>query len=89
MSDRDFEHQLRGWSLMTVEVLYRLPDYRSLIQSFTWQEYDQAPQFPKLKSFLEYWTRSIEGPIHQVRFVNCPILGPTEMRYVGSEWRLH
>lgn len=89
MVDQDFERQLSGWRLTTVEVLYRLPDYRSIIQSFTWQEYDQAPRFPRLKSFLDYWTHNIEGPIHLVRFANCPIVGAAEMRYVGSEWRLH
>jgi uncharacterized protein Usg len=89
MADRDFESQLRGWSLTTVEVLYRLPDYRNIIQSFMWQEYDQAPIFPRLKNFLDYWTKNIEGPIYKVRLANCPLIGPTEMKYIGSEWRLH
>ena len=44
------ELQLKGWSLTTAEIIYRMPDHRSLLQSYIWQEYDQAPRFPKIGS---------------------------------------
>ena len=42
------ELQLKGWSLTTAEILYRMPDHRHLLQSYIWQEYDLAPKFPRL-----------------------------------------
>ena len=46
MADRNFQAQLAGFSLTTAEILYRLPDHPSLLQSFIWQEYDVHPRFP-------------------------------------------
>src|SRR5438477_601962 len=45
--DRDFCAQLTGFSLTTAEILYRMPDHPSLLQSFIWQEYDVHPRFPR------------------------------------------
>jgi hypothetical protein len=30
MVDRDLQAQLKGWSLTTAEIMYRMPDYRDL-----------------------------------------------------------
>ena len=35
MTARDFECQLRGYSLTTAEILYYLPDHRELLQTFS------------------------------------------------------
>ena len=51
--------ELEGFSLTTAEILYRLPDYPQLLQSYIWQDYDVAPEFPKLVDFLDYWAPSI------------------------------
>jgi len=55
MTDRQFSKQLKGYSLTTAEILYRMPDHPSLIQSYIWQDYDLHPRFPKLTKFLEFW----------------------------------
>ena len=89
MIDRDFQSQLRGWSLTTAEILYRMPDYRDILQTFIWQEYDLAPKFPKLIKFLDFWSHNLDGPLASVRVAHTGIISPVEMRYVGSEWRLH
>jgi uncharacterized protein Usg len=89
MFDRAFEAQLHGWSLTTAEIMYRLPDHRDILQLFLWQEYDLAPRFPRLIKFLDFWTHNLEGPLCQVRIAHSSIVGPAEMRFVGSEWRLH
>ncbi|HEX2430631.1 MAG TPA: protein usg, partial [Aestuariivirgaceae bacterium] len=47
MVDRDLQAQLKGWSLTTAEIMYRMPDYRDLLQTFIWQNYDIAPRFPR------------------------------------------
>lgn len=83
------ELQLKGWSLTTAEILYRMPDHRHLFQSYIWQEYDLAPRFPRLVRFLDYWVSHLDGPLAEVRVAHNAIVGAAELRLVGHEWRLH
>lgn len=87
--DADFERQLMGYSLATAEILYRMPDARSLLQTFVWQDYDMAPQFPRLRKFLDFWERELDGPIHSVRVTHANLLGPRELRLRDAELTLH
>jgi uncharacterized protein Usg len=89
MIDRGFECQLRGWSLTTAEIMYRMPDYRDILQTFIWQDYDLAPKFPRLIRFLDFWARNLEGPLAHIRVAHAGLIGPAEMRFIGHEWRLH
>jgi uncharacterized protein Usg len=89
MIDKAFACQLNGWSLTTAEITYRLPDHRDLLQLFVWQDYDLAPRFPRLIKFLDFWSHNLDGPLASIRVAHASITGPAEMRYVGSEWRLH
>ena len=89
MIDRDFEHQLRGWSLTTAEIMYRMPDFRDILQIFVWQDYDLAPKFPKLIKFLDFWSHNLDGPLASVRVAHAGIVRPVQLRHVGHEWRLH
>ena len=81
MHDRDFERQLKGFSLTTAEITYRFPDHPSLLQTYLWQDYDLHPLFPKLKAFLAFWTRNLEGPLHGVRVAHSRLIKPCELRY--------
>ena len=89
MADRAFECQLQGWSLTTAEIMYHMPDFHDILQTFIWQEYDLAPKFPRLIKFLDFWTHNLDGPLASIRVAHNSIVGPAEMRYVGQEWRLH
>lgn len=62
---------LEDFRLTTAEIIYRLPDYPDILQSFIWQEYDLPPDFPKLRHFLEFWSRSLDGKLHSVRVVSA------------------
>ena len=83
----DFMAQLQGYSLTTAEILYRLPDHPSLIQSYIWQDYDLSPVFPKLKSFLDFWTAKIEGPLFKVTVAHSKLIKPAELRLLTAEYR--
>ena len=61
MGDRDFEGQLRGLRLTTAEIMYHLPDFRDILQTYIWQDYDLAPRFPKLVKFLDFWSHNLES----------------------------
>ena len=62
----DFRAQLTGFSLTTVEILYRMPDHPSLLQSYVWQDYDIHPRFPRLMQFLDFWSRNLDGKLYRV-----------------------
>lgn len=89
MASSDFRLQLEGHGLTTARILYRMPDYLSLLQTFVWQEYDLFPDFPALKKFLGFWTEKIEGPLYSVTVAHSRLIRPAEIRAVGSEFRLH
>ena len=83
------ELMLRGYGLTTAEFYYRLPDFRSVLNSFICQEYDLAPDYPELFRFIEFWQEKIEGPLHSVRFCHRKLIGPGEWRNVVGEFHLH
>jgi uncharacterized protein Usg len=64
--DKDFSAQLTGRRLTTTEVLYYMPAHPTLLQSFLWQTLDQAPDFPRIHRFLDFWRREIDAVIHSV-----------------------
>ncbi len=89
MADRDFTAQLRGYSLTTAEILYRMPDHPALIQSYIWQDYDIHPRFPKLLAFLEFWSGNLEGKLYKVLVAHRRLLRPSEVNIVGDVLKLH
>ncbi|HVY20959.1 MAG TPA: usg protein [Bauldia sp.] len=80
---------LDSYGLTTAEILYHLPDHRSLLQTYVWQGYDLAPRFPKLRDFLDFWEAKLEGPLHSVKVAHRRLISPTEVRLATTELRLH
>ena len=89
MVSRDFACQLDGYGLTTASILYRMPDHRSLLQEFIWQEYDLAPRFPELNRFLAFWSAKLEGLLYRVRVAHKALLGPADLRAINGEFRLN
>lgn len=87
--DLDFSKQLKGFSLTTAEILYHLPDYPLLLQTYIWQDYDQHPHFPKLHGFLDFWSHNIEGRLHRIRVAHKKLISPAELRVIEGEFVLH
>jgi len=83
------ELSLRGYRLTTAEILYRMPDHPSVLQSFIWQELDIAPGYPVLTKFLRFWETSIEGKLHSVRVAARGLISPAELKHFGHELTLH
>ena len=89
MASRDFVDALNGFSLTTAEILYRLPDHPSLLQTFIWQDYDLHPRFPKLMGFLDFWSAKLEGKLYQVKVAHSRLLTPSEIKMVDGQFRLN
>lgn len=89
MIDTDFKAQVAGYSLTTAEILYRLPDHPSLLQSFVWQEYDIHPRFPRLKGFLDFWSRNLEGKLYRITVAHRQLITPAEVKLINGDYRLN
>ncbi|HWW47574.1 MAG TPA: usg protein [Xanthobacteraceae bacterium] len=85
----DFTAQMSGYGLTTAEILYRRPDRPWLLQTYVWQNYDLFPKFPELHSFLEFWERSLDGPLVAVTVAHSRLIRPAELRTLDREFRFH
>jgi uncharacterized protein Usg len=50
MDTQETELMLQGYGLTTAQLYYRMPDYQRVLNTYLWQEYDLAPDYPKRKS---------------------------------------
>ena len=89
MVSKDFIRQLEGYGLTTANILYRMPDHPSFLQTFIWQEYDLAPKFPVLHEFLDFWIRELHGPLHSVTVAHSRLIKPAEFKKVDGVLTIH
>jgi len=89
MADRDALAQLQGFSLTTAEILYRLPDHPSLLQTYLWQEYDLHPRFPKLMAFLGFWAANLDGRLFRITVAHNALISPRELRIAAGHFQLN
>lgn len=80
---------LKGYALTTAEILYRLPDYPTLLQTYIWQEYDLHPRFPKLQEFLAFWESNLDGKLYRVSVAHTKLVRPVELRVHDHTFALH
>jgi len=88
-ASEDFRKQVLGYGLTTAQILYRMPDHPALLQSYLWQSYDVFPKFPALNDFLDFWQRSLDGPLFSVTVAHSKLIKPAEIRAVDGVFRLH
>lgn len=81
--------QLQNFRLTTAEILYRMPDYYHLLQTYIWQEIDLPPDFPELHKFLSFWECELDGRLHSVRVASAVIIQPSHWENVVFERTLH
>jgi uncharacterized protein Usg len=85
----DFRKKVLGYGLTTAQILYRMPDHPSLLQTYVWQNYDLFPKFPALQDFLAFWREKLDGPLHSVIVAHSRLIKPAEFRAVDGVFRLH
>ncbi|MFQ5765535.1 MAG: usg protein [Rhodospirillales bacterium] len=81
---RAFERKPGDYRLTTAEILYHLPDHPGVLQSFIWQDYDIAPDYPVLHKFLDFWERKIEGRLYSVKVASVPLAKSPETRFAAA-----
>ena len=52
--------------MTTAKIIYHMPDHPTLLQTFVWQQLDEAPRYPRLRRFLDFWAHNIDGKLHSV-----------------------
>lgn len=77
-----------GYGLATITVLYRLPN-ETLLRTFIWQFYDEAPRYPRLVKFLDFWQKGIDGIIHSVEVAHHQLASAAEVRHARFAGHLH
>ena len=80
---------LNDYRLTTAEILYHMPDHPGLLQTYVWQDYDKAPQYPVLRRFLDFWTRELDGPLHSVKVAGQKLIVPPETCVADALLTLH
>ena len=80
---------IQKYSLTTARILYRLPDFRNILQTYVWQEYDMYPTFPELREFLVFWEKNLEGPLHSVHIAHKKLISPSEFKITDGEFFLN
>ena len=88
-SDTQFAAQIAGYGLTTAHILYRMPDHRTLLQTYVWQNYDLAPHVPELEKFLAFWRDRLDGPLHSVEVAHKVLVGAAEWRAAKAMLKLH
>jgi uncharacterized protein Usg len=78
-----------GYGLTTAQILYRMPDHPSLLQTYVWQNYDLFPKFPALQDFLAFWQEKLDGPLYSVIVGHSRLIKPAEFRAIDGVFRLH
>jgi uncharacterized protein Usg len=48
-----------------------------------------VPRLPRLKAFLDFWSRNIEGRLERIRVAHVGLISPAELRMVDGEYRLN
>ena len=62
---------IRRKSLVTVDILYWMPDYENILQQFIWQTKDVVPDIPRVHKFLNYWNDNIDAVISEVKVADA------------------
>ena len=57
-------------TIVTINVLYWMPDYTHILQEFIWQTADISPEYPRVHRFLNYWHDNIEAVISEVNIAD-------------------
>jgi len=87
--DKSFYKQLNEYfRLTTIQIVYRMPDYQSILQEFLWQTLDHPPHYPRMQRFINYWIENIEAPIHSVKIANVEVISPANFRAVSKFYEL-
>lgn len=72
--------------IITVDILYWMPDYNNILQQFIWQTRDIPPEYPRVHKFLNFWYNNIDATIAEIKIANED---KTDYRPVKEVFNMH
>ena len=51
---------------VTIQIIYYMPDYPSILQEFVWNYEDRIPELIRTHQFLNHWKQNIDAIISEV-----------------------
>lgn len=85
----ELELQMHDYRLTTAQILYHMPDYPDILQTYIWQEYDLAPKYPELNRFLGFWVRELDGKLHSVYVASRRLITPADIAWRDGEYLIN
>ncbi len=83
MIDNEYELKIRqGYRTTTLQIIYYMPDYRSILNEFIWQFLDRNPTFPRTHKFLWHWKENVDATIKEINIAQEGDIYPRPFRYV-------
>ncbi|MEP0323855.1 usg protein [Bauldia litoralis] len=89
MAGEVLSHRWDEYGMITAQILYHMPDHPSVLQTFIWQTFDLAPEFPELHRFLDFWQRELDGPLHSVTVAHKKLVRAGQFEPVTTQITLH
>ena len=80
---------IKDYRLTTAKIYYHLPDYPDLLQTYVWQQLDEAPDYPALRKFLDFWVDTLDGKLHSVEVAASPVARSGRLRHSRYTQYLH
>jgi uncharacterized protein Usg len=80
---------IKDYRLTTAKIYYHLPDYPGVLQTYVWQEFDEAPEYPALHKFLDFWKGSLDGKLHSVEVAVARSVRSGRLRHARHMRYLH
>jgi uncharacterized protein Usg len=77
-----------GQALTRAEIRFRLPDRRNVVGRYIWEDFDQAPEYPKLFAFLANWHEPIEGALQSMQISSRAPIGSARWKNDGGRINL-
>ena len=76
-----------SYRLTTAEILYEpLPGQTC---RFIWQDFDNMPEFPRLKQFLEHWQATAPGELQSVTVTEIAANEQPAYRFLEATHSIH
>ena len=75
--------------LVTIQIIYYMPDYRSVINEFVWQTHDTIPKYPRSERFIKYWHSDIDAVIKEAYLYHKNYWGGTTYRDVTDVYEIN
>jgi uncharacterized protein Usg len=80
---------IKDYRLTTAKIYYHLPDYPGVLQTYVWQEFDIAPDYPALRKFLDFWKDQLDGKLHSVEVAAARSVKSGRLRHANVMRTLH